>query len=40
MLNFLPIVLLSSAQKVTYYAKYYAQSYYNYAKVYIQLYYF
>ena len=34
MLNFLPIMLLSSAQKVTYYAQYYAHNYYNHAIAY------
>ena len=31
MLKFLPIMLLSSAQKVTHYAQYYAHNYFNYA---------
>ena len=38
MLEFLPIMLLSSAQKVTYYAQYYAHNYCNYATVHIQFY--
>ena len=33
LLNFLPIMLLSSAQKVAYYAQYYAHNYCNYATV-------
>ena len=40
MLNFLPIMLLSTAQKVAYYAQYYAHDYCNYATVCVQLYYF
>ena len=35
MLNFLPIMLLSTAQKVAYYAQYYAHDYSNYAIFYI-----
>jgi len=31
MLKFLPIMLLSSAQKVTHYAQYCAHNYFNYA---------
>ena len=38
MLKFLPIVLLSSTQKVTNYAQYYAHNYCDYATVHIQLY--
>ena len=38
MLNFLPIMLLSSAKKFAYYAQYYAHDYCNYATVYIQFY--
>ena len=38
MLNFLPIMLLSTAQKVAYYAQYYAQSYRDYATVNIEFY--
>jgi len=37
MLKFLPIMLLSSAQKVTYYAQYYAHNYFNYATVQLQI---
>ena len=33
MLNFLPIMLLSSAQNFAYYAQYYAHDYCNYATV-------
>jgi len=33
MLKFLPIMLLSSAQKVTHYAQYYGHNYFNYATV-------
>ena len=33
MLNFLPIMLLSNAQKFAYYAQYYAHDYCNYAIV-------
>ena len=33
MLNFLPIMLLSNAQKIAYYAQYYAHDYCNYATV-------
>ena len=33
MLNFLPIMLLSNAQKFAYYAQYYANDYCNYATV-------
>ena len=36
MLNFLPIMLLSIAQKVIHYAQYYAHYYCNYATVYVQ----
>ena len=36
-LKFLPIMLLSSAQKVDYYAQYYAHNYCNYATVQLQL---
>ena len=32
-LNFLPIILLSKAQKFAYYAQYYAHDYCNYATV-------
>ena len=39
-LNVLPIMLLSSAQKVAYYAQYYAHKYCNYATVHIQFDYF
>ena len=35
MLNFLPIMLLSKAQKFAYYAQYYAHDYCNYVTVYI-----
>ena len=34
MLKILPIILLSSAQNVAYYAQYYAHSHYNYATAY------
>jgi len=37
MLKFLPIMLLSSAQKVTHYAQYYAHNYFNYAIVQLQI---
>jgi len=37
MLKFLPIMLLSSAQKVTHYAQYYAHNYFNYATVELQI---
>ena len=39
MLKILPIMLLSSAQKVTHYAQYYAHNYCNYATVHTQFYY-
>ena len=35
-LNVLPIMLLSSAEKVAYYAQYYAHKYCNYATIYMQ----
>ena len=35
-LNFLPFILLSSAQKVTHYAQYYPHNYCNYATVHIK----
>jgi len=37
MLKFLPIMLLSSAQKVTHYVQYYAHNYFNYAIVQLQI---
>jgi len=37
MLKFLPIMLLSSAQKLTHYAQYYAHNYFNYATVQLQI---
>ena len=42
MLEFLPIMLLSSAQKyyIAYYAQYYAHNYCNYATVHTYFYYF
>ena len=40
MLNYLPIMLLSSAQKVVYYAQYYAHNYRKYATVLKHFYYF
>ena len=39
MLNFLPIMLLSNAQKVPYYAQHYTHNYCNYATGCIQFYY-
>ena len=40
MLKFLPIMLLSSAQKLAHYARYYAHNYFNYATAQPQIYYF
>jgi len=37
MLKFLPIMLLSSVQKVTHYAQYYVHNYFNYATVQLQI---
>jgi len=37
MLKILPIMLLSSAQKVIHYAQYYAHNYFNYATVQLQI---
>jgi len=37
MLKFLPIMLLSSAQKVTHYAQYYTHNCFNYATVQLQI---
>ena len=36
LLNFSPIMLMSTAQKVAYYAQYYARSYCDYATVHIE----
>ena len=33
MLKYLPIMLLSNAQKIAYYAQYYVHDYYNYATI-------
>ena len=38
MLNFLPIMLLRNAQKISYYAQYYAHDHYIYATVCIWFY--
>ena len=38
MLKILPIILLSSAQKITYYAQYYAHDYCSYATVHVATY--
>ena len=40
MLNFLSVMLLSSAPNEIYYAQHYAHNYCNYATVHIQFYYF